>query len=157
MNGGAPDAGIRLELRWRGERNPEEGAEKMMNRIGAALIGLSLAVSTALPAPLAMAAPAAQRGPAIEAGEVIQVGHRSHKRYWRDGNRRHDRWRDRGHDRRDFRYGHRYDRHAWRRDRHRDHGHRHGHRHHHDAAPYIFGGIALGTLLLLHSYERDRH
>ena len=153
----------------------------MKNRIGRKLVGLALAASMLLPAPLAIAGAGDRQGDSINAPEVIRVGGGDGYRYWRDDDRRdryrhddrsdryrHDDRRDRYHDdrysRRDDRR--RYDdRRDYRRysDRYHDdrrHDHRHKHRrkkgHDHDAAPFIFGGIALGTILLLQAIENDR-
>lgn len=100
---------------------------------------------------------------------------RGHRRENYRDHRRSERWRaDRRHDRRHvYRHDRRDDRgHVYRHDRRRDYRHdrrykrRHDRRHYHDhdhdydAAPFILGGIALGTLLLLeildNDYDRDR-
>ena len=124
----------------------------MKNRIIAALIGLSMAASVVLLAPLAMAAPAAVPGMVADGAQVILVGDRgrAHRDDRRDRRAHRDDRRDRrAHrdDRRrhDRRFDHRHDR--------RGHDRRRGHDH--DDAPYILGGIALTTILLLQIFEHD--
>ncbi len=119
----------------------------------------------------------------LHGAPVIQAGDRGDRRWrdrgdrrWRDRDRR--RWERREH-RRDYRRDwRRDDRHSYHRHDHRRHdyrrhdyrrhdyrrhdGHRHGHRrdghrrHDDRDAVYILGGIALGTILLLNIFDRDR-
>ncbi|HEY5719854.1 MAG TPA: hypothetical protein VIW02_05690 [Gammaproteobacteria bacterium] len=140
----------------------------MKNRIGRMLVGFALSAAMAIPAPLALAGSVG--GPQAYgdgAAQVIQVDHRR-DRYRSDGDRdyryrydgrRHDRYRydDRRYDRNSRRDDRRYygDRYGDRR-HHHHRRHKHKKRHKHDAAPFIFGGIAIGTLLLLNAIENDR-
>lgn len=145
----------------------------MRNRIISAVVALSLAAGSVLPASLAAAAPAGR--PSATAGELPVIQVEDHDRYRRDGDRyRRDGYRyrdggkrhrdDRRADRRGYRYDHRDYRHKrdYRHDRRYDYryGDRRSYKRHRgdDDTAVILGGIALGTILLLSimDHENDR-
>jgi len=85
----------------------------MRHQITAALVGLSMAVTAAAPAPLAWTAPARQPAVAEGAAPVLLTGGHDRGERWRDRRAdRHDGDRDRWRDRHERRYERRHDR--WR-------------------------------------------
>ena len=128
---------------------------RMTITAAAALIGLAAAFG---PAGTASAASLPDGTPVIEVGGRHFDGHRSGLRASHRGDRRFGQRSDgrrfghrRGHRGHDFGYrgyvrgyGHRHGRHGYR------HGHGHGHNYY---GPFIYGGIALGTYLILDALD----
>ncbi len=132
---------------------------KMTITVAAALIGFAAAFG---PTGTAPAASLPDGTPVIEVGgrhfDGQRSGHRSgyrsgyrsgHRSGYRSGHRSGHRSGYRG----DRRFGHRGDGRRFGH-RHGRHGHRHGHGHGHNYyGPFIYGGIALGTYLILDALD----